>query len=81
MSEPSFNFVLCSVLLDPATFLAYVGADQVISDADTEDQMGINRSRVGVTTSQMNACSLMCLHSCWILLLISSVLLLSLMAD
>uniref|UniRef100_A0A8C1EVC0 Exportin-5 n=2 Tax=Cyprinus carpio TaxID=7962 RepID=A0A8C1EVC0_CYPCA len=35
-----------SVLLDPATFLAYVGADQVISDADTEDQMGINRSRI-----------------------------------
>uniref|UniRef100_A0A8C1F0X4 Importin N-terminal domain-containing protein n=1 Tax=Cyprinus carpio carpio TaxID=630221 RepID=A0A8C1F0X4_CYPCA len=38
-----------SVLLDPATFLAYVGADQVISDADTEDQMGINRSRVGIS--------------------------------
>lgn len=59
--------MLCSVLLDPVNFLAYVGADQVISDADTEDQMGINRSRVAVTTSQMNACSL-CLHSCWILL-------------
>ncbi|XP_048061810.1 exportin-5-like isoform X2 [Megalobrama amblycephala] len=35
-----------SVLWDPATFLAYVGADQVISDPDTEDQMGINRSRI-----------------------------------
>uniref|UniRef100_A0A8C1XYR5 Exportin 5 n=1 Tax=Cyprinus carpio TaxID=7962 RepID=A0A8C1XYR5_CYPCA len=35
-----------SVLWDPATFLAYVGADQVISDLDTEDQMGINRSQI-----------------------------------
>ncbi|XP_077103178.1 exportin-5-like isoform X2 [Siphateles boraxobius] len=35
-----------SVLRDPAAFLAYVGADQVISDPDTEDQMGINRSRI-----------------------------------
>ncbi|ROJ36067.1 Exportin-5 [Anabarilius grahami] len=35
-----------SVLWDPATFLAYVGADQVISDLETEDQMGINRSRI-----------------------------------
>ncbi|XP_067277534.1 exportin-5 [Pseudorasbora parva] len=35
-----------SVLWDPATFLAYVGADQVISDPDKEDQMGINRSRI-----------------------------------
>ncbi|XP_058650837.1 exportin-5 isoform X3 [Onychostoma macrolepis] len=35
-----------SVLWDPATFLAYVGADQVISDTDAEDQMGINRSRI-----------------------------------
>ncbi|KTF73948.1 hypothetical protein cypCar_00047146 [Cyprinus carpio] len=34
-----------SVLWDPATFLAYVGADQVISDLDTEDQMGINRTQ------------------------------------
>ncbi|KAK9964002.1 hypothetical protein ABG768_005210, partial [Culter alburnus] len=31
-----------SVLWDPATFLAYIGADQEISDPD---QMGINRSR------------------------------------
>lgn len=48
MCEPPFISVLCSVLWDPTTFLAYVGADQVISDPDTEDQMGINRSRVGV---------------------------------
>ncbi|XP_073729012.1 exportin-5 isoform X2 [Misgurnus anguillicaudatus] len=34
-----------SVLLDPATFLAYVGADQD-SDLHTEDQMGINRARI-----------------------------------
>ncbi|XP_056117862.1 exportin-5-like [Rhinichthys klamathensis goyatoka] len=37
-----------SVLWDPATFLAYVGADQVVSDPDTEDQMGINRSRISL---------------------------------
>ncbi|XP_073691324.1 exportin-5 [Garra rufa] len=35
-----------SVLWDPAMFLAYVGADQVISDPEKEDQMGINRSRI-----------------------------------
>ncbi|KAG1941606.1 exportin-1 [Pimephales promelas] len=37
-----------SVLWDPATFLAYVGADQVINDPDTEDHMGINRSRISL---------------------------------
>ncbi|KAI4875180.1 hypothetical protein NFI96_008594 [Prochilodus magdalenae] len=35
-----------SVLWDPASFLAFVGADQVISEPAAEDQMGINRSKV-----------------------------------
>ncbi|XP_072526309.1 exportin-5 [Salminus brasiliensis] len=35
-----------SVLWDPASFLAFVGADRVISDPSDEDQMGINRSRI-----------------------------------
>ncbi|RXN17602.1 exportin-5 [Labeo rohita] len=44
---------MSSVLLDPATFLAYVGADQVVSDPDTEDQMGINRSRISFCVNTM----------------------------
>ncbi|XP_051945873.1 exportin-5 isoform X2 [Xyrauchen texanus] len=35
-----------SVLWDPATFLTFVGADQVINDPSAEDQLGINRSRI-----------------------------------
>lgn len=37
-----------SVLWDPATFLTFVGADQEISDSDTDEQMGINRSRISL---------------------------------
>uniref|UniRef100_A0A4W4ERH4 Importin N-terminal domain-containing protein n=1 Tax=Electrophorus electricus TaxID=8005 RepID=A0A4W4ERH4_ELEEL len=35
-----------SVLWDPASFLAFVGTDQVINEPGSEDQMGINRSRI-----------------------------------
>ncbi|XP_076867648.1 exportin-5 [Brachyhypopomus gauderio] len=37
-----------SVLWDPASFLAFVGADQVVNDPESEDQMGINRSRISL---------------------------------
>ncbi|XP_063048252.1 exportin-5 [Engraulis encrasicolus] len=35
-----------SVLWDPASFLTHIGADQVVNDPCTEDQFGINRSRI-----------------------------------
>ncbi|KAL2083565.1 hypothetical protein ACEWY4_021338 [Coilia grayii] len=35
-----------SVLWDPVSFLAHIGADQVMSDPCTEDQFGISRSRI-----------------------------------
>ncbi|XP_030627433.1 exportin-5 [Chanos chanos] len=35
-----------NVLWDPVAFLTYVGADQVMDDSATEDQFGINRSRI-----------------------------------
>ncbi|TSP25427.1 Exportin-5 [Bagarius yarrelli] len=35
-----------SVLSDPASFLSFIGADQVNHEPNTEDQMGINRSRI-----------------------------------
>ncbi|KAL7841850.1 hypothetical protein SRHO_G00255410 [Serrasalmus rhombeus] len=35
-----------SVLWDPASFLAFIGADQVVNEPAAEDQMGINRSRI-----------------------------------
>ncbi|XP_066552566.1 exportin-5 isoform X2 [Amia ocellicauda] len=34
------------VLWDPALFLAYVGADQLMNDPTIDDQSGINRSRI-----------------------------------
>uniref|UniRef100_A0A8C9U474 Exportin 5 n=1 Tax=Scleropages formosus TaxID=113540 RepID=A0A8C9U474_SCLFO len=33
-------------LLNPVSFLAFVGADQVMNDSNIEDQTGINRSRI-----------------------------------
>uniref|UniRef100_A0AAR2JCZ8 Importin N-terminal domain-containing protein n=1 Tax=Pygocentrus nattereri TaxID=42514 RepID=A0AAR2JCZ8_PYGNA len=35
-----------SVLWEPASFLAFIGADQVVNEPAAEDQMGINRSRI-----------------------------------
>ncbi|XP_053475356.1 exportin-5 isoform X2 [Ictalurus furcatus] len=35
-----------SVLSDPASFITFIGADQVINEHGAEDQMGINRSRI-----------------------------------
>ncbi|XP_046699270.1 exportin-5 isoform X1 [Silurus meridionalis] len=35
-----------SVLSDPASFITFIGADQVNPQPGTEDQMGINRSRI-----------------------------------
>ncbi|KAG7314070.1 hypothetical protein KOW79_022566 [Hemibagrus wyckioides] len=37
---------MCSVVSDPASFITFIGADQVNSDPGAEDQMGINRSRI-----------------------------------
>uniref|UniRef100_A0AAY4D984 Exportin-5 n=1 Tax=Denticeps clupeoides TaxID=299321 RepID=A0AAY4D984_9TELE len=37
---------MSSVLSDPVLFLKYVGADQVLTDPNTEDQFGLNRSRI-----------------------------------
>ncbi|KAK3523336.1 hypothetical protein QTP86_029488 [Hemibagrus guttatus] len=35
-----------SVVSDPASFITFIGADQVNSEPGAEDQMGINRSRI-----------------------------------
>ncbi|XP_027030360.1 exportin-5 [Tachysurus fulvidraco] len=35
-----------SVLSDPASFITFIGADQVNNEPGTEDQTGINRSRI-----------------------------------
>ncbi|XP_072565537.1 exportin-5 isoform X1 [Paramormyrops kingsleyae] len=34
------------ILMDPMSFLSFVGADQVLKDPNVEDQTGINRSRI-----------------------------------
>lgn len=40
-------FVFFRVLSDPAVFLSFVGADQVVND-QSQDTAGLNRGRVSV---------------------------------
>ncbi|XP_066518389.1 exportin-5 [Hoplias malabaricus] len=46
VTERWFSEEMRSVLWDPANFLTFIGADQVVSEAAAEDQFGINKSRI-----------------------------------